>query len=137
LPHVMKLVKANGSTIYEGKCSALLFSEGSDFPACFSTRFESSYSWHRDDRGICGSCRYHWGMASRKWRMGLYIRIMGCLEQGMLQARFVKNTLVSSRMEEMFTRKPKMIWRVSWKLQMFLCELISFSAVKLHGTLML
>jgi hypothetical protein len=76
-------------------------------------------------------------MASRKWRMGLYIRIMGCLEQGMLQARFVKNTLVSSRMEEMFTRKPKMIWRVSWKLQMFLCELISFSAVKLHGTLML
>ena len=82
---------------------------GSDFPACFSTRFESSYSWHRDDRGICGVCRYHWGMASRKRRMGLYIRIMGCLEQGMLQPRFVKHNVVCSRMEEMFTFKPKML----------------------------
>ena len=45
--------------------------------------------------------------------MGLFIRmvrtIMGCLDQGMLQTRFVKNNLVSSRMEEMFTCKPKML----------------------------
>ena len=51
--------------------------------------------------------------------MGLYIRvvrtIMGSLDQGMLQTRSVKNNLVSSRMEEMFTCKLKMLDMESFK----------------------